>query len=201
MGQMSRDLAEVYELCRDELNAIELTWACHEAVFRDEDDAAVIERVAPGFARVCAESMRHDAALSLARLADNPNTAQQANLSLKRLAETIDKRQFPQLAQQVAKLVDEFVSAAEDLRQVRHKKLAHNDLERMTRQDIQGRPFWVFAPTRGAIDTAIFKAGEVLRALAGHFGVAYEEAKVGDDSLGRALVRALRERESTAEST
>jgi hypothetical protein len=69
----------------------------------------------------------------------------------------------------------------------------------MTRRDIEQSPFWVFAPTRWAIDNAIFKAGEVLRVIATHFDVEYQDTKVADNALGQALVHALRERESAPE--
>jgi hypothetical protein len=119
-------LGPLYHTLYNEVIWLHAKWKQYRILFGESPERVeLLNSVAGFFFGVIEQVLWEDTILHIARLTDSLQSVGEDNLTLLRLAETV---QDPTLAEEVKKLVEQAQSAAVSARIWRNKHLAHRDL-------------------------------------------------------------------------
>jgi len=93
-----------------------------------ESVVELLNRSAAGFFRICEELLADDILLSISRLMDPKQTFRKDNLTLERLKDSVDPMKYPQLRQDVERLLSQATAKCAFAKDQRDKRIAHSDL-------------------------------------------------------------------------
>ncbi len=137
---MPQDVAELFDFLCAFIFAIHDKWEdfCGLCVPRDYQDAGEVNRVkrnisllnsfAPDFFASCQESIANDVILALCRLLDPPKTLGQENVSLRNLAQCVERGTPPQHFTAIQSAYNQLIAEGDAVRAYRNKRIGHNDL-------------------------------------------------------------------------
>jgi AbiU2 len=132
-GVMPSHLAETHHLLFQEVSWLHARWNVYCQLFvSNEQTVDLLNRSAPGFFYICQTVLIDSVLLGISRLTDPAESrngkGKQLNLSLKRLAATVDSADYPTLRNDIDKAVLAAEAYFSFARALRHKLIAHNDL-------------------------------------------------------------------------
>jgi len=132
-GAMPPDLAEIHDLLYQEVSWLHARWNLYCQLYASSEDTVdLLNRSAPSFFNICQGVLIDSVLLGISRITEPAETGKgktkQLNLTLRRLAATIDPADYPTLRSDI----DKSLVAAEGYfafaKALRHKLIAHNDL-------------------------------------------------------------------------
>jgi AbiU2 len=129
---MPGDVGDVFADLWQDVVILQATWEIFIDLFATEQETVeLLNEVSPFLFRVIQEALLHELHMLLARLTDPPFSGQnrmQHNISLPRLLHEIEASDKSPFAAEVKSTIDDIVDRCAPLRKIRHKVLAHNDL-------------------------------------------------------------------------
>ncbi len=138
-GSMPDGVKAVFEPLRYEVTWLHAKWLIYQQLFcRDQQRVDLMNRLAPGFFVVVADSLRTESIVGLCRLTDPAKSGSNQNLTLLRLAEAVTSEEPGRFASDVDAEANRLRHAFSPLRTWRNKRLAHTDFP--TAVDMQTLP-------------------------------------------------------------
>jgi hypothetical protein len=134
-------------------------WNTYLELFGDAQRAGMLVDAANAFFQTIEESLRIDMCMAISRMSDKKRVGGYDTISFDRL------RVLCADVPRINELVDEFEQWCEDVRKYRHKLLAHNELDIITKPS--DKP--LFPITRALIEGAISRAQGILNAVYDHY--------------------------------
>ncbi|MBA3239668.1 MAG: hypothetical protein H0T60_00390 [Acidobacteria bacterium] len=135
-----------------------------------EEIVDLLNSSAGGFFGVCQDIWGGDIISTISRLTDPGQMGRgknkKDNLSLEKLVKSIDGVKFPELKDEIGRLLTDSESKCRSIRMFRHKCLGHNDLS--TR--LQGKANPLPVPTREEVEDALESIREVMNSIPRFFG-------------------------------
>jgi len=124
-GPMPPPIKEVFENLRYEVTWLYSKWAIYSQLFcRGEEQLSFLDSMAPGFFVIIRDSLENELIVGLCRLTDPTTTGRRENLTLARLAETLEEADIAKEFQSRLHKIDQ---ACSPLREWRNRRLAHSD--------------------------------------------------------------------------
>jgi hypothetical protein len=185
------EIDEIYEALYQQVSYLYAKWGVFCQLYGSTKEVVdLLNNSAPSFFRICEDVLVDDILLNISRLTDPKQTFKRDNLSLERLVHSIDEVQFPKLKDEIEKLLAKAKDKCTFARDLRNKRIAHNDLS----TKLQVNPNPLPTVTRKKIEDALESICNVMNAVAGYFEdstVAYELAILPND--GNTLIARLRD--------
>jgi len=153
---------QVFEAIDTRVCWLHLLWNTYRQLFGDVAKVELLNRAAPGWAKVQQDVLLEGVMLGLTRLTDRLETGGRQNLVLERLKELASKGNVG-LSREVDDAVVSAKKACDVLRKHRDKRLAHPDLEVSLDSSLLP-PF-----SRESIEAALEKVRELMNKLNHHF--------------------------------
>lgn len=123
---MGEELGKLYSALWQQQTLLHRKWGHYVALFgTSEERIDILNKVAPGFFHDVQTALWEDALLHLSRVTDFSSTAGNANLTFRRLPQSIDREP---LRQQVKDQLDAAIEATKFARDWRNRRIAHRDL-------------------------------------------------------------------------
>ena len=158
------EIREKYKLLGDDVSHLHRKWGIFRQLFvSGEHVVALLNRVAPGFFRVCEDLLADDVLLSISRLGDPKRTGRADNLSLEQLIHSIDTGRYPDLRREVDQLFRVMRDKCAFARDHRNKRIAHNDLS----TKLHAEP--LSSPTTTNVEAALESMRALMNAIEKYF--------------------------------
>jgi hypothetical protein len=123
------ELADVFEELNQHISWLHANWLIFEQLFATgEERVKLLNEFAPIFFRLCQDSFSDNVILSIARLTDPPKSAGKDTLSLEQLVSKINPSLYPDLRSALEQQFSALKTCCQPIRNVRNRRLAHNDL-------------------------------------------------------------------------
>jgi len=160
------DFAPLWEDLSSEVTWLVGRWQLYRELFLKSDvRVELLNAVDPAFFSVLQSILADDAILGIARLMDPPGNPKQQNSVLARLRLAPAIASDPALQGEVQARLQSLDSLAEPIRLVRHKRLAHRDLNVALSQPGAGLP----AVTISMIEEVVEKVTSLMNTIQVHF--------------------------------
>jgi hypothetical protein len=188
---MPADLEEVYLALWQEVSWVHVVWNQYRVLFmKSEEQASFLGKMAPGFFRVCHDSLLDDVVLTLCRLTDPLKSCGRENMVMQRVADTATAAGNDEAF--TARITGYLKSATEGcgaLREHRNQRLAHADYD----VTVHLKPLAGFSQQK--IEEVLKSVRDFINTIAEQFGDAPGEFQLPGVLLGEAdtLVRLLRQ--------
>lgn len=190
---MPPDINSLYEPLFNQICYLHAKWRTFCQLYaQGEETVELLNNIAPSFFHMYQEVLADDVLLMVSRLTDPKQTFKRDNLSLERLASSIDRTKYPTLRVEVEKLLIEAKDQCNFAREHRNRRIAHSDLHTML--NAVSEPLTI--ATKQKIDDALRSICDVMNAVLNHFEhttVSYESVMVRDD--GDTIIARLRHAE------
>lgn len=108
-------------LCQD-VASLRSKWNLYLGLFSQEENTKLLSELAQASFQMIEESLRDDLTIAICRLSDPPQSLRNDNLSLRTLIERLHE------PGNVTELLKDFLEACAPVREIRNKRIAHNDL-------------------------------------------------------------------------
>ncbi len=183
---MGEDLGTIFYALWQEVGWLHNEWDEYLQLFGTTPSRIeLMNNAAPRFFRMIQDELVDVIVLRIARLTDPPKSAGRSNLTIQQLPTKIKDQSF---SNQVLKLVEAAVAAAEPCRARRHRRIAHNALDLSLGVQTDSLPDL----TRENITAAIVSLAKVVNGVSFHYANSTTEFGLGSSSGGaRALIRIL----------
>lgn len=123
------ELADVFEELHQHISWLHANWLIFEQLFAaGEERVELLNEFAPIFFRLCQDSFSDNVILSIARLTDPPKSAGKDTLSFEQLISKVDPAKYPVLLSTLSQRFIDLKASCQPIRNVRNRRLAHNDL-------------------------------------------------------------------------
>ncbi len=156
-------LGPLYNALYNEVTWLHAKWNQYRILFAESPERIeLLNGVAGFFFRVIQDVLWEDMVLHIARLTDQPKSAQKDNLTLLRLAAAV---QAPALSREIEKLVKQALTDAKFVRDWRNRHLAHRDLALA----VDDRATPLSGISRESMERALAALRAVLNKIEGHF--------------------------------
>ena len=185
---MGQGLGDLHHDLENEIASLLQKWSEFDELFNgDEQQLAMLNRVASNFFYLLQQRWYEDAMLHVSRLTDPAESGRggQSNLTIRRLPLEITE---PGLKASVEGAVEVAVVKSEFARVWRNKRLAHRDLQWSGKHDLTGLP----PATRTGVRNAITALCEPIRLIGAQFGQPVALTSFRDPWGVRALLHHLR---------
>jgi hypothetical protein len=180
-ASMPRELAEVYNALDHVIVWLFCRWNIFHQVFgTSEERINLLNESAPAFFRVCQDAILADIRMELCRLTDPAETCRKPNLTLQRLVDLIDPAQYPLLAAEARRLLQDVQKRCSSFREWRNCRGAHRDLD--TALNRRARP--EAGMSRQMIGDALQCVSDLMNALLGHFDNGAQKYFAGLNPIG-----------------
>jgi len=160
------DIEDLCKLLNSDVTWLFHRWQAYKALYaKSEQRIDFLNETATSFFFVVQETLYDDVTLSISRLCDPATSGggRQTNATLERLVGLIAAEEDQPFHLTVSRLLAALRALVAPLKEYRHKRLAHADLEvAMGRAIIAG-------PSRDTIDRALTLIAELLNAVAHHY--------------------------------
>jgi hypothetical protein len=189
------EIAELYTPLFSQVSHLHAQWEIYRQLYvAGPETFQLLQWAANGFFRVVQDTLASEILLTISRLTDVKQTGRgnraRDNLSLDRLAHSVNQSEFPVLRAEVDKCLTQSRQDCAFARDVRNKLLAHSDLS----TSLRDREAVISQATTTNIDAALVSIARVMNAIPAHFDgstVVYEIARMPDD--GNSLLNRLRD--------
>lgn len=189
--KMPEELKDTYNELFQQVTWLHSKWELFCQLYASsKENVDLLNRSAPTFFATLQHILIDDALLTVSRLTDPQRTSGRDNLSLERLVNLIDEAAYPELRANINHLLDDAKQRCGFARELRNRRIAHNDLATKTRVEDNPLP----PVTKQKVDEALHSIRTVMNEVAQHFEgttVMYELAIVRDD--GATLLRCLQD--------
>jgi hypothetical protein len=195
MGSIPSDIDEIYTPLFHQVSHLHAKWEIFCQLYASGNE--IIELLnfsSGGFFRVCQDVMAYDTLLNITRLTDPKQTRMgknvRENLTLERLASSIDGGQFPKLKDDIERLLADSMNKCDFARELRNKLIAHNDLS----TNLHHRAALISTATKRNIEDALESIRHVMNSVSSYFNggiVVYQVASMNSD--GNTLIVRLRQ--------
>lgn len=190
---MPPDLADLYPALWQQAVWLHIVWNQYRQLFgTSPQQLDLLNEMAPGFFRVCHDALLDDVVLTLCRLTDGPKSCGQPNMVLKRVADAVAACGEQALTVTVEIYLNEAVDRCETLREHRHKRLAHADLNVAVYKSPLG------TITREMIENALESVRSFINAIGEHFHGSPTDFQTPGALLGEANALIYRFKEAKA---
>ena len=181
---------DLWAALKNEVTWIHGRWIMYRQLYGTSPERIdILNCTASTFFVILGEVLLRDVQLSLSKLADQPKTSGRRNMTLSALAEHLSSCGETIAAENVKSFITSYETACEQLRQRRHKTIAHNDLPTA----LAARVSPVKGPSREEIEKALAALRDAMNCIELHYAHAqtrYELFSMVDD--GEALLQSLR---------
>jgi hypothetical protein len=124
------EIADVFAGLERHILSLQAKWTIFKQLFAtSKERVELLNRFAPIFFRFSQETLFDDTVLAINRLCDPIKSVNKANLSLDTLVHRIDRKKYRDLQQRADKQLHTLKAQCKRLRDIRNRKLAHNDLD------------------------------------------------------------------------
>jgi hypothetical protein len=129
-GPMPPEIKEIFEALRYEIAWLHAKWSIYSQLFCQGDARLeFLDSMAPGFFVIVRDSLLNELIVGLCRLTDPSTTGRRENLTLARLAESLEVANIdPAIRQQFASYLVSLDQTCSPLRAWRNRRLGHSDL-------------------------------------------------------------------------
>jgi len=163
------DVSVLFEPLHREILQAHARWKVFRQLFTTSDARMrLLNETAPGFFAIVKDVIRDDAFVALSRLTDKSQTAGKKTLSLYRLVDSLESHCDAGFVSDAQNRLAELATLVKEIRNWRHRKLAHIDLATA----LEYRPQPLGPVTRGTIDDALAKAAELMNSILGYYKIA-----------------------------
>ena len=166
---MPERVRQVYDPLWQAVSVLHLNWKLYRQVYGTGSERIdLLNQFAPNFFRAVQDSMLDGTYLAISRLTDPPRSSGKDNLVLERLVLTVEEDE-PGLPEKLG--LSSALKTMRDLcgvfRKIRHKRLAHNDMERASgrRADDAGS----MLASRQNVEDALAAIRSLMNAVQGHY--------------------------------
>jgi len=128
---MDQNIKEIFDLLRDQIFWIDLRWKIFKQIYGKKENVELINEFAPVCFKFFQDASFDIIILSINRLLDQKKTYGKKNNTLFRLKSMIEEKECKDLNSELEDIKCEIEKNKEELRELRHKKIGHNDLETM----------------------------------------------------------------------
>lgn len=130
LPEMPACLKELYENLCQEVTWVHVVWNQYRHLFgTSEERFNLLKEMAPGFFRVCHDALLDDVVLTLCRMTDEEKVCGKENMVLDRVANVASALGDAEMTATLQNLAKEAKDRCAVLREHRHKRLAHADLQ------------------------------------------------------------------------
>jgi len=155
---MDNSIFTIYKPLEKELSLINFKWTVWNSLFKEsEEQIETLNKVAPISFRFFQDSLLDDIILSMCRMLDPEQTYGNTNLTLNTLITAIREHGDKELLDKLNQLVNNLLNQTKNLKILRSKRIAHNDLESIV-QNFENIPSIFFSTISETMD----QIGEVL---------------------------------------
>lgn len=185
-GNIPSDIEEIYKPLFHQVSHLHAKWGIFCQLYASGSEIIeLLNSSSGGFFRVCQDVMAYDILLNIGRITDPKQTRMgrnvRDNLTLERLASSVDGTQFPKLKDEIEKLLVQSKNKCGFVREVRNKLIAHNDLA----TNLHNRVALVSTATKQNIEDALESIRNVMNSVPSYFDggtVAYQLASMRGDA-------------------
>ena len=185
---MDEHLQEVFDRIKQELNHIHYRWTLYRQMFGTNTNRIELINRASSNVFVEFQWLLIDyMVMSLSKLTDRARMRGNDNLSYHYLIEKIIKSERFELADEMQSELDELILACENFREIRNKRVAHNDLVVALDKDDSPLP----GVSRADIEAALVHARNIMNKVELHFNdsqTLYEEIILPLTNDGRSVL-------------
>ena len=183
------ELADVFEELHQQISWLHANWLIFEQLFATgEERVELLNEFAPIFFRLCQDSFSDNVILSIARLTDPPKSAGKDTLSFEQLIAKVDSAKYPDLRSTLSQQFTDLKTSCQSIRNVRNRRLAHNDLLIALSLDPNPLPDIL----KDEVDDILRRIRELMNAVWAYFN---PDSELGYDVImpndGEAIVAAL----------
>jgi hypothetical protein len=129
-AKMGDQIGETYHYCLNEVCDLSITWDQHETLFQNKERVEILNRTSGLLAHSIQRHFFNAVVMGLSRLTDLPVVSGKDTLTIFRLSSLCSNIGELKLTDLTVELEDRM----KDLRNARHKILAHNDYKVMTKK-------------------------------------------------------------------
>jgi hypothetical protein len=186
LGNIPSDINEIYTPLFHQVSHLHVKWEIFCQLYASGNEIIeLLNSSSGGFFRVCQDVMAYDILLNIGRLTDPKQTRMgrnvRDNLTLERLASSVDGTQFPKLKDEIEQLLVQLKSKCGFVRELRNKLIAHNDLD----ANLHNRAALVSTATKQNIEDALESIRHVMNSVPSYFDggtVAYQLVSMRGDA-------------------
>jgi hypothetical protein len=128
-SELPESVEDLFLTLWEEVTWLHVVWNQYCHLFRRSREDSELLHMAAGFFRVCHDALLDDVVLGLCRLTDPPANHHQDNFSLRRIVAAIREMGNDALTADVEKHSEAATRRCAILRDHRHKRIAHADLQ------------------------------------------------------------------------
>jgi hypothetical protein len=185
-GNIPSDIGEIYTPLFHQVSHLHAKWGIFCQLYASGNEIIeLLNSSSGGFFRICQDVMAYDILLNIGRLTDPKQTRTgrnvRDNLTLERLASSVDGTQFPKLKDEIEQLLVQSKNKCGFVRELRNKLIAHNDLD----TNLHNRAALVSTATKQNIEDALESIRHVMNSVPSYFDggtVAYQLASMRGDA-------------------
>lgn len=183
----------VLALLADEVTYLHYLWFLFRGLFmEDPSNVDLLNRHGSNVFWYLKRLMVNELALSLSKLTDQNRQGAHENLSLKQLTSHASESNEPEFAQELKKTFGVVFDLCQKFRMLRHKRIAHTDLEHLLGTPIES----VADFTAADVESALKQVREFINMVERHYGTSvtlFQHTPVPSHRGHNALLQALRD--------
>ena len=130
----------IFKHLNDDVVTLSWKWQIFCSLFESKQRVDLFNETASSFFWACHLTFSDDVFLAISRLTDSQKSSGQDNLVVSRLLDSLDVAQHPKFHEELRKLIEVAMDVSKPFKQHRHKRLAHNDMDRKLKYTSQPLP-------------------------------------------------------------
>jgi len=165
-GPMPTGVKDIFEALRYEVAWLHAKWSIYSQLFcRGQERLEFLDTMVPGFFVVVKDSLQNELIVGVCRIMDPSTTGRKENLTLFRLAESLDAANADSvLRQRFGSQLEGLSQTCSPLREWRNRRLGHSDLPTAL-----GASLPVPQVTWSAVDEALARVRELMNFIEKHY--------------------------------